>query len=557
MAAYSFNSEPRVVSTRSEKYKPEDRMSMNLMYDKRVFRGHVHDIHNIRPVLSPQEQEELHLQKEKEKKRDEMMKRQMDAFKKNKYKQSPYDIRPAATGRIEVDLQYFLTDQRDIKPDSSEVLAQTDDFVTKASDPPYVPKKTGRDVITQIEDGDLFSFDVEVRPILSVVISKTLEQALLEVEEESEMDSMQAYKAENHARKLEEEKSWAHMVKEEAEKIQKKNTDVQIARNKYVKTMQLATKFHNLNIAKHFLAGLVPKVLDEVTGAILTADNFENLLSSDYLPFVLEGTDHYLAAKHAYSGFIHQESAHCAEKMKTKRTKLISQHKQKAKKEQIRNINYSNTQRLVRVLYNNPSFYVQSEFTMRLSYVLRGDEYPENVNDSILMKDAEKKEDEEAVAEEKKDAKPDWAKNLTFLVDDIRRFGFALAHHPSQDTPKDMRKYGILAEFYSETGELIGTVDSASSERMAGARINTACRDMTKKASNDEVLVLAPQSLSKEVHHVFLYLQSVRPLNTEFKYAKYQLVDFETSQKIDGKAIKPDEFTADGKWSCVAAVFGV
>ena len=89
MAAYSFNSEPRVVSTRSEKYLPEDKMTMNLMYDKRVFRGHVHDIHNIRPVLSPQEQEELHLRKEKERQQQEMMKKQLEAFKKNKHKPSP------------------------------------------------------------------------------------------------------------------------------------------------------------------------------------------------------------------------------------------------------------------------------------------------------------------------------------------------------------------------------------------------------------------------------------------------------------------------------------
>ena len=64
-------------------------MAINLMYDKRVFRGHVHDIHNIPPVLSPQEQEELHLQKEKEKKQEEMMKRQLESFKKSKTKQTP------------------------------------------------------------------------------------------------------------------------------------------------------------------------------------------------------------------------------------------------------------------------------------------------------------------------------------------------------------------------------------------------------------------------------------------------------------------------------------
>ena len=132
----------------------------------------------------------------------------------------PYDIRPAATGRIEVDHQYFIAGQKDIKPSDSEVSAQTDVFLPKPPDPVYVPKKTGRDMHTQIEDGDLFNFNVEVQPILNELTSKTLEQALLD--EESEMESMFNYKSENKARKIEEDKVWANMVREEAEKIQKK-----------------------------------------------------------------------------------------------------------------------------------------------------------------------------------------------------------------------------------------------------------------------------------------------------------------------------------------------
>jgi len=41
--------------------------------------------------------------------------------------------------------------------------------------PPYIPKKTGIDKITQIEDYDLFDYDREVQPILNVLLSKTVE----------------------------------------------------------------------------------------------------------------------------------------------------------------------------------------------------------------------------------------------------------------------------------------------------------------------------------------------------------------------------------------------
>lgn len=547
MAAYSFNSEPRVVSTRTEKFKPEDRMSMNLMYDKRVFRGHVHDIHNIRPVLSPQEQEELHLQKEKERKQEEMMKRQLEAFKKSKTKQSPYDIRPSATGRIEVDLQYFLTDQKDIKPDNSEVEAQTDKFLPKPPDPVYVPKKTGKDVCTQIEDGDLFSFNIEVQPILNVLTSKTLEQALLEVEEESELGAMAQFKVENRARKVEEEKAWAHMVKEEAEKIHKKNLDVQAARHKYVLTTNLLTKFKNLNIAKDFLAPLFPSVLEEFTDPTIQPDYILKILEDIYLPYILEGSETYISSKSSLQ-VIPDEMCHATlESLIGKREKIVKQHKQKSRKEQIRNINYSETKRFIRFLYNNPKFYVQSEFTKRIGFLLKGEEYPENLSDSMLLKDPERKEGEEVsvIIEEPKDEKPDWSRFPCFIIDDIKRIGFCIANHPTQDTPKDLRKYGFLVEFYSETGELLFMSDSSDSEKFPGVRVNPNSRDLTKKTSTDEEFIVTLPSLPQEVHNIFLYTYSVRPTPTEFKYAKYHLVDFATSQKLDSRNIKPDEFPSD------------
>jgi len=55
------------------------------------------------------------------------------------------------------------------------VKCQTDEFQPLPPIRPYVPKKTGIDAETQIFDYDLFDFDREVRPILNVVTTKTLE----------------------------------------------------------------------------------------------------------------------------------------------------------------------------------------------------------------------------------------------------------------------------------------------------------------------------------------------------------------------------------------------
>ena len=41
--------------------------------------------------------------------------------------------------------------------------------------PSFIPKKIGIDAATQVEDYELFNFDIEVVPILDVIVTKTLE----------------------------------------------------------------------------------------------------------------------------------------------------------------------------------------------------------------------------------------------------------------------------------------------------------------------------------------------------------------------------------------------
>ena len=59
-----------------------------------------------------------------------------------------------------------------------------------------MPKKTGIDKTTAIGDYDLFDFDREVQPILNVLLTKSCEQAILEVEEETELQEIRKFKQE-------------------------------------------------------------------------------------------------------------------------------------------------------------------------------------------------------------------------------------------------------------------------------------------------------------------------------------------------------------------------
>ena len=97
-------------------------------------------------------------------------------------------------------MTYFLTEQGRTVPEECNVKVQTDEFLPKPPSPKYVPKKTGIDKQTQIGDYDLFEYDREVQPILNVLLTKTVEQAILEVEEETELQEIRKFKQEYQKR---------------------------------------------------------------------------------------------------------------------------------------------------------------------------------------------------------------------------------------------------------------------------------------------------------------------------------------------------------------------
>ncbi|XP_037298992.1 trichohyalin [Manduca sexta] len=104
-----------------------------------------------------------------------------------------------------------------------EVGVQTDLFVDRPATPVYVPAKTGADVATQIYPGDLFDFDLEVQPILEVLVGKTTEQSLAEVAQEEELatlrEQQRRYCELRDAERAERQRLAAHHTRLHTEKV--------------------------------------------------------------------------------------------------------------------------------------------------------------------------------------------------------------------------------------------------------------------------------------------------------------------------------------------------
>jgi len=125
MSQTFYGAQPKVVKNKSKFNSPYPNIMenpeieqdeageapLNIMYDKRVFRGNTYNMNMMKANnLTPMQKEELRIKAEREKKKVEMIKSQLIEFKKSKNKISPYDLRPGPPARIEVDLTYFLTE---------------------------------------------------------------------------------------------------------------------------------------------------------------------------------------------------------------------------------------------------------------------------------------------------------------------------------------------------------------------------------------------------------------------------------------------------------------
>lgn len=145
-----------------------------------------------------------------------------------------------------------------------------------------MPKKTGIDKITQIGDYDLFDYDREVQPILNVLLTKTVEQALLEVEEETELEEIRKYRAEYQKRQQSLHNDWEHEVKREISRIKQKNkilNNARIKREQQIKTMH---KLQCLNLSKQFLKGCFLGSLQFLADHSFWRDSFTDQLHVAY-----------------------------------------------------------------------------------------------------------------------------------------------------------------------------------------------------------------------------------------------------------------------------------
>ena len=121
----------------------------------------------------------------------------------------------------------------------------------------FLPQKLGKDEATQIMDGDLFDFDKDVQPLLTVVVGKTLEQSMIELEQEQEIENLKQAKLMYSKKRNDDSKRIKNLEEKEIQK--KYNNDAKKEIRKQTRETRKKTQKQLISrfISKTYLRDLV------------------------------------------------------------------------------------------------------------------------------------------------------------------------------------------------------------------------------------------------------------------------------------------------------------
>ena len=256
------------------------RTYINILHDPRVVRGNTYAAFVIPSSL----QMEFLRMKEEEEKRKKLMRIP---------KKLP---RVALMGRNRRDerMQKEVTEERPESPllKPIEIKEKVEDipyfFEDRPNTPQYIPLPKGKDEATQIIDGELFDFEMEVKPILEVLVGRSVIQAQYELIEEYERDEYLKHKK-NYERKREFElnklqRIEAKYVRQEEEKQRRFKQKEQRKINDIIMQKKLMANVFSKNFLKN-LKGNTFRHLQE-RGFLSYHDTYNTSLfmQQEYLP---------------------------------------------------------------------------------------------------------------------------------------------------------------------------------------------------------------------------------------------------------------------------------
>eukprot|EP00928_Gymnodinium_smaydae_P003968 TRINITY_DN11394_c1_g1_i3.p1 TRINITY_DN11394_c1_g1~~TRINITY_DN11394_c1_g1_i3.p1 ORF type:complete len:499 (+),score=178.65 TRINITY_DN11394_c1_g1_i3:101-1498(+) len=284
-----FATAPQAVGTRKGRYRDPEETGGNLMNDRRVVRGNTYA-----SVIEPQRQPDP---SDVNRTRAAQRARLVRANQTRKARGSTPE--PVA-GRKHMDIQTdSYMEELTERTVEFEAETQTDFLLDRPPSPLFMPAKIGVDIDTQVEPGELFDFDVECEPVLEVLVGKTLEQAMMEVLEEEELESLRRHQEDYHKRRnaeLQEVQRMEAAEKRRADEMQRR-VEQQAAQREM--DLSIMRKVVARSIATAHLSSVKDRVLSQLLDAGAFTEQTTLGVDAIFMPSLLQMVQAHMSAAHA------------------------------------------------------------------------------------------------------------------------------------------------------------------------------------------------------------------------------------------------------------------
>ena len=169
------------------------------------------------------------------------------------------------------------------KPITFEEIIQTDPLPPKPQEPLIWPEKTGIDVETQVEDGDLFNFDIEVEPLVQIILSKTLEDSRREVLEEEEIKEIKEQQEKYKNYNLDDD----NRVKNIEDNEKKRYDDMKMKKENKLKRLNM-TKIFQMKLSSRTIAKkYISRLMKDTQNVLSERGVFKNPQNNDFFTDLL------------------------------------------------------------------------------------------------------------------------------------------------------------------------------------------------------------------------------------------------------------------------------
>jgi len=162
---------------------------------------------------------------------------------------------PQGKQNIDIQTDQFVSDLTDKVP-VYEIGCQTEFKIERPPTPHKMPLVMGVSKKTLVEDNELFLFDDEVEPILSVLCGKTLEVARMEVLEEEELDEMKRQQEQFAQLQDHEDKEIRKMEEAESKRLEDFQAKKKLERNRKAARKGAHEKVVSRQLSKQYLQNI-------------------------------------------------------------------------------------------------------------------------------------------------------------------------------------------------------------------------------------------------------------------------------------------------------------